>query len=79
MCTLTVNIFRSSESDVKEKTFLIRYVLEASVESSDANATISEIQDTAAIMLMPYIRANISVLTSISGASSITLPYVAFE
>ncbi len=75
VCTVTTLVFRESELDEKEKTFLIRYTLEAVYDCDDTDVQPEELQETITKELYHYIRLGVTSIIGAAGIDSISLPY----
>lgn len=71
---LSASIYKESEKDVEEKTFFVKYSLEAHFNNVHTDLSLENLQDSAALMLFPYVRAGISAFTGAAGIEPVQLP-----
>ncbi len=75
VCTITTLVFRESEMNAQEKSFLIRYTLEAVYGCDETDMQEEELQETITKELYSYIRLGVTSIIGAAGIDSISLPY----
>lgn len=74
VCCIMVIVYKEAEENSEKKTFLLKYEVSATLNSSEKVESIESIEDDAVSIVFPYVRANFAALTSITCSSAITLP-----
>lgn len=74
VCCIMVIVYKEAEENAEKKTFLLKYEVSATLNSSEKVESIESIEDDAVSIVFPYVRANFAALTSITCSSAITLP-----
>lgn len=76
---LSVSVYKESEKEIEDKSFLVKYALEAHFSNVHTDLSIENLQNSASIMLFPYIRAGISAFMGAAGLEPIQLPLYSID
>lgn len=72
-CLFSTYLFKASEEDNSEKTYFVKYVLEAEFKGLLTDAPIESVHEAITQSLYPHIRAGIASIMSAAGMEAILL------